>query len=126
MRPLLLMKKILFVDDSMFIRKFFGPKIQNEGYQVVTANDGKEAINKASTMQPALIIMDIDMPGMDGVSAAKSLKGQSATNNIPIIIASAHITPDVVFNLTQLGIKDYIAKPYSPEKLLEKIKTLLK
>lgn len=119
------MKKILFVDDSMFIRKFFGPKLQAAGYQVTMASDGREAQIKASAMAPDLIIMDIDMPQYSGKDAALALRQSDQFKKTPIIIASAHVTPDIVSTLSQVNIKHFMAKPYSIDKLLEKIKTLI-
>src|SRR5438034_10908224 len=96
-----------------------------EGYEVVTALDGEQAIERARAEKPDLIVLDIMMPKLDGYETCKALKSNPATKNIPVILLSAkgrNVDQKVGF---EVGADDYITKPFSPRKLVERINAIL-
>ena len=116
--------KILLVDDQANFIKMIKIKLDRIGYQIITAENGKEAVEKAIYEKPALIIMDIMMPVMDGFSAARKLKESQNTSQIPIIFLTAKSQASDREEARALGAIDYITKPFSPKVLLEKIEKL--
>ncbi len=118
------MNKILIADDSKLIlslvASFFVGR-ENE-IAIITANDGKEAIEKANSEKPDLILMDWQMPGMSGIDALKSLKEDSQTNNIPVVMLTASENTTEAF---KLGAIDYIQKPFQKEEFLTRVNNLI-
>ncbi len=117
------MYKILIVDDEVNIRKLIVKYAIFEGYQVEEAADGGQAVRLCREKAFDLIIMDIMMPGMNGLTACEKIK---AFSNVPIIILSARGEEyDKVCGF-QLGIDDYVVKPFSPKELMLRIQAVLK
>jgi len=117
--------KILVVDDEVNITQILEFSMGAEGYEVITASNGEEAIDKARKEQPDLIILDIMMPRIDGYEACRILKANPLTKNIPVVLLTAK-GRDVDKRLGyEVGATDYIVKPFSPNKLLERINELL-
>ena len=117
--------KILVVDDEINITQILQFSIGAEGYEVITAQNGEEAIDKARREQPDLIILDIMMPRIDGYEACRILKANPMTKNIPVVLLTAK-GRDIDKRLGQeVGAIDYIVKPFSPNKLIDRIHKLL-
>ncbi len=117
--------KILVVDDEINITQILQFSIGAEGYEVITAQNGEEAIDKAKREQPDLIILDIMMPRIDGYEACRLLKANPLTKNIPVVLLTAK-GRDIDKRLGQeVGAIDYIVKPFSPNKLIDRIQKLL-
>ena len=117
--------KILVVDDEIYIVHILDFSLGMEGYSVVTALDGEQALEKARTEKPDLIVLDIMMPKLDGYETCKRLKAEDATKAIPVILLSAkgrNVDQKVGF---EVGADDYITKPFSPRKLVERINAIL-
>ena len=117
--------KILVVDDEIYIVHILDFSLGMEGYEVVTALDGEQALEKARTEHPDLIVLDIMMPKLDGYETCKALKSDETTKNIPVILLSAkgrNVDQKVGF---EVGADDYITKPFSPRKLVERINAIL-
>ena len=117
-------QKILIVDDEPGIRLIVS-RILEEDYMVLEAADGEEAIDIAKGQQPALILMDLMMPKMDGYTSCLSLKADQATKGIPVIMLTGI---DHKLNkrfATEMGADGYITKPFTRESLQEEIKQLL-
>jgi two-component system alkaline phosphatase synthesis response regulator PhoP len=117
--------KILVVDDEIYIVHILDFSLGMEGYSVVTALDGEQALEKARTEKPDLIVLDIMMPKLDGYETCKRLKADDATKAIPVILLSAkgrNVDQKVGF---EVGADDYITKPFSPRKLVERINAIL-
>ena len=117
--------KILVVDDEVYIVHILDFSLGMEGYEVVTALDGEDALAKATEHRPDLIVLDIMMPKMDGYEACKRLKADPATRTIPVILLSAkgrNVDQKTGF---EVGADDYITKPFSPRKLVERINQIL-
>ena len=115
--------KILVVDDEYLIRNVIKEYCQNEGYKVDEASNGEEAIDKVYENEYDLIIMDIMMPDMDGYEASKEIK---EIKDIPIIMLSARTEEEDKLNGFNIGIDDYVTKPFSPKELMARIKAVTK
>ncbi len=117
--------KILVVDDEIYIVHILDFSLGMEGYEVITALDGEQAIEKAHAEKPDLIVLDIMMPKLDGYETCKALKGDIETRDIPVILLSAkgrNVDQKIGF---EVGADDYITKPFSPRKLVERINAIL-
>lgn len=112
-------KKILVVDDEKSIVDILKINLQNEGYTVYEAYDGEEAILKASTIEPDLILLDVMLPKLDGFSVCKKIR---ETSTVPILMITAREEEvDKVLGL-ELGADDYVTKPFSVRELMARIK----
>lgn len=118
--------KILIVDDEPDILEFIKYLLQREDYQVETAANGIEAIQKSKTFKPDLILMDVMMPIMDGIEACRQIKLQPDTKNIFIIFLTARSEEYSEIAGFEAGADDYINKPVKPRVLLSRIKAILK
>ncbi len=117
-------KKILIVDDSPTDRQFFLETLSKQGYQCVTAENGDEAVAKARSEKPDLILMDVVMPGTNGFQATRAITRNEATKHIPVIVCtSKNQETDRVWGMRQ-GAKDYLVKPIDAKQLLAKIASL--
>ncbi len=117
--------KVLVVDDEINITQILEFSIGAEGYEVISASNGEEAIEKARSEQPDLIILDIMMPRIDGYEACRILKANPVTKNIPVLLLTAK-GRDIDKRLGyEVGATDYIVKPFSPNKLIDRIHKLL-
>jgi two-component system alkaline phosphatase synthesis response regulator PhoP len=117
--------KILVVDDEIYIVHILDFSLGMEGYEVITALDGEQALEKVKTEKPDLIVLDIMMPKLDGYEVCKSIKSSAETQHIPVILLSAkgrNVDQKLGFDV---GADDYITKPFSPRKLVERINQLL-
>jgi DNA-binding response OmpR family regulator len=117
--------KILVVDDEVYIVHILDFSLRMEGYEVVTALDGEQALEKVESEHPDLVVLDIMMPKLDGYDTCKRLKANAETRDIPIILLSAkgrNVDQRMGF---EAGANDYITKPFSPRKLVEKINSML-
>jgi two-component system alkaline phosphatase synthesis response regulator PhoP len=117
--------KILVVDDEIYIVHILDFSLGMEGYEVITALDGEQALEKAQAQRPDLIVLDIMMPKLDGYETCKALKADPATRGIPVILLSAkgrNMDQKIGF---EVGADDYITKPFSPRKLVERINAIL-
>ena len=119
-------EKILIVEDEKDIIKMIEYNLKKEGYKVIDARDGEDALDLAVREYPDLILLDLMLPGIDGLEVCKSLKKESKTSSIPIIMLTAKSQEsDKVVGL-ELGADDYITKPFSPRELIARIKAVLR
>lgn len=120
------MTKILLVDDSKLIMGFGKSILSKEGYNVIYAPNGNEALEMVSVENPDLILLDVVMPGMDGYEVCKRVKAAEKTRDIPIImLTSKGETADKVKGLN-LGAVDYVTKPFDAGELIARVKTQLR
>lgn len=116
--------KILVVDDSPTERQSLTEILTTSGFQVVTAQDGEQAISQAKAAMPDLVLMDVVMPGLNGFQATRAITKDDATKHIPVIICSTKDQEtDKVWGMRQ-GARDYIIKPVDKDELLKKIRAL--
>jgi twitching motility two-component system response regulator PilH len=117
-------KNVLVVDDSPTDRQFLSELLKKSGYQVSTAENAEEAIAKAKSLKPDLVLMDVVMPGQNGFQATRVLTKDEATKHIPVIICTSKgQDTDKTWGLKQ-GAKDYVVKPVIAADLLKKIQAL--
>ena len=115
------LKKILVVDDSPTDRQFLLEGLSKLGYQVVLAENGEEALDKAKAEKPDLVLMDIVMPGMNGFQATRSIAKDDATKHIPVIVCTTKsLETDRIWGMRQ-GARDYLVKPVNLDELAAKI-----
>ncbi len=118
--------KILIIEDEKDIIELVQYNLEREGYTVMAVDQGEEALNTAKKTVPDLIILDLMLPGIDGLEICRMLKYDPKTMNIPIIMLTAKSEEaDMVVGL-QIGADDYIPKPFSPKVLLARIKAILR
>jgi two-component system, cell cycle response regulator DivK len=119
------MHKILLVEDNEMSRDMLSRRLERKGYQVVTAGDGEQAISVTQRELPNLILMDLDLPIIDGWEATKQLKADPATHAIPVIALTAHAMSGDREKALEAGCNDYDTKPIEFPRLLGKIQNLL-
>ncbi|MCG0274708.1 MAG: response regulator transcription factor [Thermosediminibacteraceae bacterium] len=119
-------EKILVVDDEPNIVELVKFNLENAGFKVITASDGQKAMELVQRENPDLIILDIMLPGIDGMEVCRSLRLKKATKDIPIILLTAKTGEiDKVLGL-EMGADDYITKPFSPRELVARVKAVLR
>ncbi len=117
---------IVVVEDEHDILELVAYNLEKEGYKVVPCNSGEEAIKNATRLIPDLILLDLMLPGVDGLNVCRRLKEREETKHIPIIMLTAKSEEsDVVVGL-ELGADDYICKPFSPKILIARIRAALR
>ena len=117
---------ILIVDDEEDIIELIKYNLKNEGYSVLKAETGELAIEIADQSQPDLIVLDLMLPGIDGLEVTKYLKNNEQTNDIPIVILTAKGEESDIVTGLELGANDYISKPFSPKVLIARIRAILR
>jgi CheY-like chemotaxis protein len=119
------MPKILLVEDNEMNRDMLSRRLARKGYDVVMATDGQLGIDMASSQAPDLILMDLDLPIVDGWEATRRIKGADATRAIPVIALTAHAMVGDREKAMAAGCDDYDTKPIEFPRLLGKIESLL-
>jgi len=119
------MPKILIVDDELDFNELLQERLGAEGYKIVAAKDGEEALEKVENENPDLIVLDIMMPKVDGFEVCRALKKDARYSKIPIIFLSAMSQGDDFKAGKESGADDYIVKPFEPIILIAKIEALL-
>ena len=119
------MSKILLVEDNEMNRDMLSRRLQKRGYDVVIAVDGEEGVAKAQAERPALILMDMSLPGIDGWEATRRLKAAPETRPIPVIALTAHAMTSDREKALAAGCDDFDTKPIDLTRLLAKLEALL-
>ena len=115
-------KRILVVEDQEDNRQILRDLLANAGFDMIEAEDGMQAIAAASEHRPDLILMDIQLPMLDGYEATRRIKADPALNAIPIIVVTSYALSGDEDKAREAGCNAYVAKPYSPRALLAKIR----
>jgi two-component system cell cycle response regulator DivK len=118
--------KVLVVDDDESNRYMLSRRLEFRGYLVVTATDGREAVERARTEAPCLILMDVTLPVLDGLAATRELKSVPELKGIPIIALTAHAGPEDRDRAREAGCDDYDTKPIEFDRLERKMENLLR
>ena len=119
-------KIIVVIEDEIDIREVLIYNLEREGYQVFGEADGLKGLKMIQEMIPDLVLLDLMLPGLDGLQICKHLKDTSATHQIPIVMVSARSSEsDIVLGL-ELGADDYVTKPFSPRELLARVRAVLR
>lgn len=119
-------KRILIADDEPDIREIISFNLAKEGYEAQTATDGKEALEKTSSFRPHLVILDIMMPGMNGVEVCRILRSQPQYNDMFIIFLTALSDEPSEIKGLETGADDYISKPISPRVLTTRVNAVFR
>ncbi len=119
------MASILLVEDHEEIWDFLSRRLKRRGHEVVVAQDGEDGLAKARSLRPEVVLLDMNLPIMDGWTVAQALKSDAETARIPIIALTAHAMAGDREKAIQAGCDDYHPKPVDFSKLLEQIDTAL-
>jgi len=111
-------RKILVVDDERHIVKLVEVNLKKHGYDVVTAYDGVEALEKVESEKPDMLVLDVMMPRMNGFDVLKRLQANPHTQEIPVIMLTAKAQDADIFKGWQSGVSSYLTKPFNPRELL--------
>lgn len=114
-------KRVLVVDDEAAILRIIGTSLRLMGYDVISTGSGKDALKLSETEKPDIMLLDIFMPGMDGMEVLGTLR---KTSNMPVIVFSAHSSSRE--DALRLGADDFVSKPFTPEQMEKKISAVLK
>jgi two-component system, cell cycle response regulator DivK len=118
-------KRILVVEDHEDNRQILRDLLGNAGYQMIEAETGEDGLAAAAANKPDLILMDIQLPGLDGYEATRRLKADPALRSIPIIVVTSYALSGDEAKARAAGCDAYVTKPFSPRQLLAKIKEYL-
>jgi len=118
-------ENILIVDDEEDVLELVRYNLDKNGYKISTATTGEDALAKARTKQPDLMILDLMLPGIDGLEVCKMLKSDPKTANIPIIMLTAKGEETDIVTGLELGADDYVTKPFSPKVLIARARRIL-
>jgi CheY-like chemotaxis protein len=119
-------KRVLVVDDFDDAREMYAEYLEFAGFQVETARNGAEAVEKAQEASPDIILMDLSLPVMDGWEATRLIKQDARTRDIPVMALSGHVLAGSENNAKDAGADEFVAKPCLPQDLENKIRTMLK
>ena len=115
--------KILVIDDDRVLADLVAFALRREGFQVIQAHDGEAALRRWAGEQPDLIVLDVNLPRLDGFSVCQQIRQQS---NIPIILLTVRGEEDDIVHGLQLGADDYVTKPFSPRQLVARVQAVLR
>jgi chemosensory pili system protein ChpA (sensor histidine kinase/response regulator) len=113
---------VMVVDDSLTVRKITSRMLTREGYEVVTAKDGVDALQQLQELKPDCILLDVEMPRMDGFEFARNVRADDATRAIPIIMITSRTADKHRNHALEIGVNEYMGKPYQEDQLLVLIK----
>jgi CheY-like chemotaxis protein len=119
------MAKVLVVEDNEMNRDMLSRRLQRRGYEVIVSVDGEEGVAKAQSDSPDIILMDMDLPVLDGWAATRKLKSSPDTQSIPVIALTSHAMAGDREKSMDAGCDDYDTKPVEFSRLIEKIEALL-
>jgi two-component system chemotaxis response regulator CheY len=118
--------KILVVDDCATTRKLLGFYLKSQGYEVVTAENGLDAIEKVGMENVNLVLTDLNMPYMDGIELIKSLRADPASADLPVVMVTTEADPEEKERAFKAGANDYMIKPVTAEMVAQSIKNIMK
>ena len=119
------MKKILLVEDNELNRDMLSRRLERKGYQVIIAIEGQQGVDMAASEMPALILMDMSLPVIDGWEATRRIKADARSRQIPVIALTAHAMQGDEQKALEAGCDDYDVKPIEFQRLLGKMEVLL-
>ena len=112
---------VLVADDDEDVLQLVAAVLEEEGYEIETARDGLEALDRLSTRRPDLALLDVRMPGVDGVELSRRIRRNPLTRDVPVILLSALVHAKYVARGFAAGATDYIRKPFSPHELIARV-----
>lgn len=117
---------VLVVEDEEDIQAIISYNLQKEGFTAVCVGTGEEALQAVKSRLPAIIVLDLMLPGIDGLEVCRRLKASSATRDLPVVIATAKGDEADIVKGLELGADDYVTKPFSPKVLVARVKAVLR
>ncbi|MDP2865527.1 MAG: response regulator [Elusimicrobiota bacterium] len=117
--------KILIADDDVDMRELLTTMLESEGYTVIQAENGLEAVELARKELPALVMLDIHMPVMDGLKACKEIKSDKVTRTVPVVMLTVEGSINEIQQAISYGAKTYITKPSSKAEILKVVKSII-
>src|SRR5260370_6115475 len=123
---LMAQEKVLIVEDEPSLTEVLSYNLQREGYEVVCSHEGREGLRRAQALLPSLIILDLMLPGMDGLEICRELRASPQTAQIPILMLTAKTEETDQIVGFAVGADDYVTKPFSVKVLLQRVKALLR
>jgi two-component system alkaline phosphatase synthesis response regulator PhoP len=117
--------KILIAEDSATMRRLVAARLEADGYEVVEATDGEQALDLARSARPDLLILDKVMPKLDGFEVVRALREDPATNAVPIVMLTGRTNEEDVLGGLGLGVDEYMSKPFSPRELSARVRRTL-
>lgn len=119
------MKRILAVDDEARVLALIQKRLEFAGYEVITAVNGTEALHKARSERPNLIVLDLMLPGLNGYQVCRLLKNDETCRDIPILMLSSRSQETDITEGMRMGADDYMTKPYDSDKFIARVQSLL-
>ena len=119
------MTKILLVDDQPELRRMYGAVLRTAGHEVLEAENGEDGVALALSESPELVLMDVNMPVMDGITAVSTIKNDPAIQHIPVVMLTSLAMPEEISRGLEAGGDAYIVKPMIPKELLEELQLIL-
>ena len=119
-------EKILIIEDDPDILELVQYNLEREGYQVYTSKDGELGLRLSEEILPDMILLDIMLPGLDGIKVCKKLRDENKTHKIPIMMLTAKSEESDIIVGLEMGADDYITKPFSPKELIARIRAILR
>jgi two-component system, cell cycle response regulator DivK len=116
--------RVLLVEDAPFLRHAFGRLLRLHGFDVMEANDGREALACLSKFRPQMIVTDLMMPGMDGVELIERLRADPETADVPVVAITAEATEQAEHRARRAGVDDFLVKPIDLPTLLDRLRAL--
>jgi CheY-like chemotaxis protein len=117
--------RVLVVDDSATIRAVLGKMLAQDGYEVLKAGDGESALALARSERPALVFLDIVLPGMSGFEVLRTLRREAATQHVPIVMISGNVQATEQFYVQRYGADDFMKKPFGRGEVFERVRLLV-
>jgi len=117
---------VLVADDDEDILELVRFRLARSGYDTICAHDGTQALSLAAERLPDVVVLDVSMPGLDGVEVTERLRSNETTKHIPVILLTASANPADVSKGLAAGAEDYVTKPFSPEMLESRVSAILK
>jgi chemosensory pili system protein ChpA (sensor histidine kinase/response regulator) len=114
---------VMVVDDSLTVRKITGRLLEREGFQVVTAKDGVDALEQLTDLVPDVMLVDIEMPRMDGFDLTRNVRGDARLKAVPIIMITSRLADKHRNYAAEIGVNHYLGKPYQEDELLGLIRS---
>ncbi len=119
-------EKIVVIEDEADILEVLQYNLKREGYTVIASRDGEEGLDSVRRENPDLVLLDLMLPGLDGLEVCKRLQADPVTANVPVIMVTAKGEETDVVSGLQIGADDYVTKPFSPKELLARVKAVLR
>jgi chemosensory pili system protein ChpA (sensor histidine kinase/response regulator) len=116
---------VMVVDDSLTVRRVTQRLLERNGYQVMLAKDGVDALRQLQDQQPDIMLVDIEMPRMDGYDLTRNVRGNAATRKLPVIIITSRTAEKHRSMALEIGVNEYLGKPYQEDELLSLVRRYL-